>query len=106
MSKAFSEYMNTKDEIVLESAVTQISTNSVEAARKLSATVAGKFKKRICDENFINPIERMKKQRTESSSVIPEVTNKDRCTIVIITDNCRKERKIEEQFSLPILQEK
>ena len=89
MSKEVTEFMNTKEDLVLESAVTQISTNCVEAARKLAAVVAGKLKKRVCDEDFISPVERTKK-RKKSISVTPEVTQEGSCITVITTSNCRQ----------------
>ena len=95
--------MDTKDDLVLESAVTQISTNSVEAARNLSAVVAGKSKKRVCDEDFIIPVERTKRQCTKLCSVTPEVMKEGSCSTVITTSNCRQDQK--GQVNLEYLQE-
>ena len=67
MSKAISELMSDNRGIVeLESGMTQISTNSIEAARKLSATVAGKSKKRISEQKSFEPGEYVKRQRIET----------------------------------------
>ena len=57
---------NDRGIVELESDMTQISTNSIEAARKLSATVAGKSKKRISEQKSFEPGEYVKRQRIET----------------------------------------
>ena len=64
MSKKVSEFMSNDKEIVEpESDMNQISTNSIEAARKLSAIMSGKSNKCIRERTSFEPEEDIKRQR-------------------------------------------
>ena len=67
LSKEISEYMSDDHETAITepSKMTQISTNSTEAAGKLSATVAGKSKKRIREVKSFESERDVKRQRQE-----------------------------------------